>query len=85
MIAVATTQMQIEGYFISAYKGTACGETYLGLLREAEALGANAVLNACFDDDLNVETLYHGAAVVIRPLTEVPPAWQEKMPEESSS
>ena len=73
LLAIATTQMQIEGYFISAYKGTACGETYVALLRDAEALGGIAVLNACFDDTLDVETLYHGAAVVIRPLIEVPP------------
>ena len=65
MIAVATAQTHIKGYSITAYKGTAQGETYLALLQDAEALGANAVLNTCFDDALDVERLYHGAAVVI--------------------
>src|SRR5215831_7495984 len=45
-------------------RGVAQGETYPALLRDAEALGANAVLNTCFDDALDVETLYHGPAVV---------------------
>ncbi|HXJ95469.1 MAG TPA: hypothetical protein VMT20_21720 [Terriglobia bacterium] len=67
MIAIATTQTHLDGYHITAYKGVAQGETYLALLRDAEALGANAVLNTCFDDALDVETLYHGAAVVIKP------------------
>jgi hypothetical protein len=34
-----------------------------GLLRDAEPLGANAVLNTCFDAALDIETLYHRAAV----------------------
>ena len=53
MIAVATTQTRLEGYHVTAYKGIAQGETYLALLRDAEALGANAVLNTCFDDALD--------------------------------
>ena len=68
MIAIATTRTQIEGYGIAAYKGTAQGETFAALLRDAAALGANAVLNTCFDNALDVETLYHGAAVIIEPL-----------------
>ena len=68
MIALATTQAHLDGYFITAYKGVAQGETYLALLRDAEALGANAVLNTCFDDALDVDTLFHGAAVVIEPI-----------------
>lgn len=57
MIAVATARTRIEGYCISAYRGTAQGETFAGLLRNAETLGANAVLNTCFDDALDIETL----------------------------
>ncbi|HEY6293232.1 MAG TPA: hypothetical protein VI455_16900 [Terriglobia bacterium] len=64
----STTQTQLEGYYVTAYKGIAQGETYLALLRDAEALGANALLNTCFDDALDLEMLYHGAAVVVRPL-----------------
>jgi len=64
MIAV-TTETRLDGYQIAAYKGTAQGATFADLLRHAEALGANAILNACYDDALDVETLFHGAAVVI--------------------
>lgn len=70
MIAVATTRTHVEGYWITAYKGTAKGNTFALFLRNAEVLGANAVLNTCFDDALDVETLYHGAAVVISPREE---------------
>jgi uncharacterized protein YbjQ (UPF0145 family) len=66
MIAV-TTGCWIEGYQIVAYKGTAQGATFDELLKDAEALGANAILNTCFDDALDVDTLFHGAAVVIEP------------------
>jgi len=64
MIAV-TTEARLEGYQIAAYKGTAQGATFADLLRHAEALGANAILNTCYDDALDVETLFHGAAVVV--------------------
>ena len=64
MIAV-TTETRLEGYQIADYKGTAQGVTFADLLRHAEALGANAILNCCYDDALDVETLFHGAAVVI--------------------
>jgi uncharacterized protein YbjQ (UPF0145 family) len=67
MIALATTHTRLEGHHITAYKGIAQGETYLALLRDAEALGANPVLNMRFDDAIDVETLYDGAAVVIVP------------------
>ena len=67
MIAV-TTETRLEGYQIAAYKGTAQGATFADLLRHAEALGANAILNTCYDDALDVETLFHGAAVVAEPL-----------------
>jgi len=68
LIAIATARTHLDGYYITAYKGIAQGETYLALLRDAEALGANAVLNTCFDDALDVDTLFHGAAVVIEPI-----------------
>jgi uncharacterized protein YbjQ (UPF0145 family) len=64
MIALAATRTHLDGYYITAYKGIAQGETFAALLRNAETLGANAVLNTCFDDALDIETLYHGAAVV---------------------
>jgi uncharacterized protein YbjQ (UPF0145 family) len=47
---------------------SARGETFAALLRDAEALGASAVLNTRLDDALDVETLYHGAAVLIKRL-----------------
>lgn len=70
MSALATTRTELDGYSITAYKGTAKGATFAELLQDAEAMGANAVLNACFDDALDVETLYHGAAVVIERLVQ---------------
>ena len=73
MIAV-TTETRLEGYEIVAYKGTAQGATFADLLRHAEALGANAILNTCYDDALDVETLFHGAAVVIEPVAPRRPA-----------
>jgi hypothetical protein len=66
MIAV-TTASRIDGYEIVAYKGTAQGATFEDLLKSAESLGANAILNTCYDDALDVDTLFHGAAVVIKP------------------
>lgn len=71
MIAV-TTASRIESYQIVAYKGTAQGETFEELLKRAEALGANAILNTCYDDAFDVDTLFHGAAVVVEP-TPSPP------------
>ena len=73
MIAV-TTETRLEGYQIAAYKGTAQGATFADLLRHAEALGANAILNTCYDDALDVETLFHGAAVVIEQVSPLRPA-----------
>ena len=64
----ATTASSIEGYKIVAFKGTAQSETFEGLLNQTEALGANAVLNICFDNALSTDTLFHGSAVVIEPV-----------------
>jgi uncharacterized protein YbjQ (UPF0145 family) len=72
MIAV-TTVSSINGYEIVAYKGTAQGETFDELLRNAKALGANAILSTCFDDALDVDTLFHGAAVLIKRIPAPPP------------
>jgi uncharacterized protein YbjQ (UPF0145 family) len=72
MIAV-TTETRLDGYQIAAYKGTAQGATFADLLRHAEALGANAILNTCYDDALDVETLFHGAAVVIEQVSPLRP------------
>lgn len=65
---LTSTQARIEGYEIKAYKGIVQGETWNELLRHAEALGANAVINTCFDNALDVETVFHGSAVVVEPL-----------------
>jgi hypothetical protein len=62
---VTTTASRIGGYYIAAHKGTAQGENFDEPLKSAEALGPNAILNTCFDDTLDVDTLFHGAAVVI--------------------
>jgi uncharacterized protein YbjQ (UPF0145 family) len=67
MIAVIAGP-SVEGYRISQYKGTAQGATFGELLRHAANLGAKAVLNTCYDDALDIDTLYHGAAVVIDPI-----------------
>jgi uncharacterized protein YbjQ (UPF0145 family) len=65
-VILTSTKAQVPGYVISAYKGIIQGETWDELLRHAEALGANAMLNTCFDDALGLDTLYHGSAVVLR-------------------
>lgn len=64
---------RIEGYSIAAYKGTVRGGTWNELLRNAEKMGANAVLNTCFDDALDIDTLFHGSAVVVK--RECPVRW----------
>jgi uncharacterized protein YbjQ (UPF0145 family) len=65
---MATTASRIEGHHIVAYKGTAQGENFDELLKSAGVLGANAILNTCFDNSLDVDTLFHGAAVIIEPI-----------------
>jgi uncharacterized protein YbjQ (UPF0145 family) len=72
-VIAVTTVSSINGYEIVAHKGTAQGETFVELLRNAEGLGANAILNTCFDDALDVDTLFHGAAVVIKRIPAPPP------------
>lgn len=63
----ATTASSIEGYQIIGYKGAAQGLTFEDLLNSTEALGANAVLNVCYDNAVSTDTLFHGTAVVIEP------------------
>lgn len=63
---LTSTEAQVPGYVITAYKGIIQGGTWDELLRRAEALRANAVLNTCFDDALDVDTLFHGSAVILR-------------------
>ncbi len=65
---LTTTEVQIEGYWITACKGIVQGQTSDELLRDAEHIGANAILNTCFDDALDVDTSFHGAGVVLKPL-----------------
>jgi hypothetical protein len=67
-VVVTSTEARIECCRINTYKGTVQGETWSELLRHAEEIGANVVLNTCFDDSLAVDTVFHGAAVVIEPL-----------------
>lgn len=64
---LATTASSIEGYQIIGYKGTAQGVTFEDLLNNTEALGANAVLNVCYDNALSTDTLFHGSAVFVKP------------------
>lgn len=65
---IAVTASRIEGYHITVYKGTAQGEIFEKLLKSAKLLGADGILNTCYDDALDVDTLFHGAAVVIEPI-----------------
>jgi uncharacterized protein YbjQ (UPF0145 family) len=65
-VILTSTEAQIPGYVIAAYKGIVQGETWDELLRQAEKTGANAVLNTRFDDALDVDTLFHGSAVVLK-------------------
>jgi hypothetical protein len=66
-VILTSTQARIEGCRITAYKRIVQGQTWNDLLRHAEEIGANAVLNTPFDDGLDVDTLFHGAAVVVQP------------------
>lgn len=66
MVAV-TIDSNVQGFRITGYKGTACGITFDELLQNAEGMGANAIVGTCYDNALDVETLFHGAAVVIEP------------------
>lgn len=63
----ATTTSTVEGYQIVGYRGTVQGTTFEDLLNNTEALGANAVLNVCYDNALSTDTLFQGSAVVIEP------------------
>jgi uncharacterized protein YbjQ (UPF0145 family) len=67
MVAV-TIDGNVQGFRITGYKGTACGATFDELLQHAESMGANAIIGTCYDNALDVETLFHGAAVVIEPV-----------------
>ncbi len=78
---LTSTHTPIEGYSITAYKGTVQGETWDELLRNVEEIGANAVLNMCFDDALGVDTLFHGTAVVVR--RKHSPRWPRLRPKRS--
>jgi hypothetical protein len=69
----ATPGCWIEGCQIVGYKGTAQGAVFDELLKSAEALAANAILNTCYDRALDVGTLFHGAAVIIEPIPVPPP------------
>ena len=78
MVAV-TIGSEFQGFRITGYKGTASGTTFDELLQHAECMGANAIIGTCYDNALDVETLFHGAAVVIEPIQ--PQAWERDGPE----
>jgi uncharacterized protein YbjQ (UPF0145 family) len=59
---LVTTASEIDGYRIVAVKGIAQGATFEEMLRHAEALGANAIVNADYDNALGGEAVYHGKA-----------------------
>ena len=65
---LTSTQARIDGYEITAYKGTVQGKTWGELLRNTEKIGANAVLNVCYDNALDVDTQFHGVGVVLLPI-----------------
>jgi len=67
MVAV-TIASNVQGFRITGYKGTAWGATFDELLQHAESMGANAIIGTCYDNALDIETLFHGAAVIIEPL-----------------
>ncbi len=67
-VILTSPEARIEGYAITAYKGIVQGESWNELLRHAEELGANAILNTRFDNALDVDTLFHGTGVVVEPL-----------------
>jgi uncharacterized protein YbjQ (UPF0145 family) len=67
MVAV-TIDSNVQGFRITGYKGTAYGATFDELLQHAENMGANAIIGTCYDNALDVETLFHGAAVVVEPI-----------------
>lgn len=51
-----------------AYKGTAQDAILEELLRNAESLGVNAILNACSDGAFDLDTLFDGTAVLMLPM-----------------
>jgi len=66
-VILVTTTSEIDGCRVIATKGTAQGATFDDMLRHAEALGANAIINANYDNALGPEPLFHGNAVVVEP------------------
>ncbi|MGH9449152.1 MAG: hypothetical protein ACRD11_01285 [Terriglobia bacterium] len=78
---LTSTHTRIESYSIIAYKGIVQGETWDELLLNAKEIGANAVLNTCFDDALGVDTLFHGTAAVVR--RKHSPRWPRLRPKRS--
>ena len=64
---LVTTASAFDGYRVIATKGTAQGATFEHMLLHAEALGANAIINANYDNALGPKPLFHGNAVVVEP------------------
>jgi uncharacterized protein YbjQ (UPF0145 family) len=65
---LVTTASAFDGYRVIATKGTAQGTTFEDMLCHADALGANAILNARYDNALGAQALFHGTAVLTEPL-----------------
>jgi len=74
MVAV-TIGINVQGFRITGYKGIACGVTFHELVQHAESIGANAIISTCYDNALDIETLFHGAAVVIEPIQAQAPGY----------
>jgi uncharacterized protein YbjQ (UPF0145 family) len=78
MILVTTTSA-IEGYRVIATKGTAQGATFEDMLRHAETLGANAIVNAMYDNAVvGAESLFHGNAFMVEPTAGDTNRWTNK-------
>jgi len=56
-MVLVTPRSNLKGYQVAAYKGIAQGSTIQDLVREAKPLGANTILNTCYDNALDIETL----------------------------
>ncbi len=72
IVILTSTERRIEGFWNTAYKGIVQGQTWNEFLRRAEEIRANAVLNTHFDGTLEMDTLFHGFAVVLERINSPP-------------
>lgn len=64
---LVTTRSQLDGYRITATKGSAQGARFEEMLRHAEQLGANAILNATYQRTIGADAMFVGDAVLVEP------------------